>query len=142
MQRLINIYHTNRKVLLDNYENLDISDIHNILNYSADFIRFNDLELFEYNICEQILSILINKLTIGGSFMLCLYNIKNISRLYSSSVLPDQDFLHKIRDLKSIWSSDLLDSAVIKKYKEIEISKIQNDNQNHSVYITLTRKSI
>lgn len=142
MQRLINVYHNDNKNLLDNYENVDVSDIHNIINYSVDFIRFNDIGLFEYKISEQIIAILLNKLRLNGSLMLCLSDTKNISRLYADSAMSDHDFLDKIQNIRSIWSQDLLIKFIEDSHKDSYVSKIQRDHKNHLVYITITRKSL
>lgn len=142
MQRLLNVYHTANKHTIDNYENIDVSEIHNIVNHSVDFIKFNDLELFEYEICKQLLPILLIKLRLGGSIIIGLTNFRIISKLYSEAILSDDQLLLKINNVKSIWSKDLLIDKVKNSYKDIEISKIQNDNQNHIIYVTLTRRSI
>lgn len=142
MQRLVNVYHPERKNLLDNYDNVNISDIHNIVNHSVDFIKFNDLELFEYQICKQIFSIILSKLRLGGSLVIGITDYKIISKLYADTVLSDDEFLYKINNVKSVWSKDLVLDTIKASHKDIEINKIQNDNQNHIIYITLTRKSI
>lgn len=142
MQRLVNVYHPERKNLLDNYENVNISDVDNIVNHSVDFIKFNDLELFEYQICKQIFSIILSKLRLGGSLVIGITDYKIISKLYADTVLSDDEFLYKINNVKSVWSKDLVLDTIKVSHKDIEINKIQNDNQNHIIYITLNRKSI
>lgn len=142
MSRLINVYHSGRKNLLENYNNIDISDIGNIINHSSDLIRFDHLQLFEQKIAAQILSILINKLKLNGTLVISLFNIKNISRLYADLVLSDEQFIEKMQDCKSVWSIEFLKDFIDKNYKDIEITQIQYDNSKHLTYITAERKSL
>lgn len=142
MPRLINIVHRERKNILENYHNIDISDIDNIINYSADLIRFDHIQLFDQKTSEYVLSALISKLKLGGSLVVCLYNIQNITKLYVDLILSDEQFLSKIQDCKSIWSSEFFNDFISKRYAEVQVVKIQYDHPKHLTYITLERKSL
>lgn len=142
MSRLINVYHSNRKNILDNYNNIDISDIGNIINYSSDLIRFDNLQLFEQKIAEHILSVLITKLKLNGTLVICLSNIKSVSRLYADLAISDDKFLENILDCKSIWSIEFLNDFIANNHKDIQIIKIQYDNSKHLIYVTAERKSL
>lgn len=142
MSRLINVYHSGRKTLLENYNNIDISDISNIINYSSDLIRFDHLQLCEQKTAEQIISILITKLKLHGTIVITLSNIKNVSRLYADSILSDEQFLEKIKDCKSVWCVEFLKDFIEKNHKDIQITQIQYDNSKHLTYITAERKSL
>ena len=112
------------------------------LNYSSYFIKFDHLQLFEYNISQNIISILINKLRLGGSLVIGLFDIKLLSKLYSDNVIDDTKFLSNIKDIRSIWSIDQFNVHLSSNHKDTEITKIQTDTQQHIIYITLERKSI
>lgn len=138
MSRIINIYHTNHKNILKNYDNIDISEIHNIINYSTDFIRFDQPHLFDYTTSQNIIKTLIHKIKLNGHLMLGLLDTKIISRLYADNVLSDNNFIEKIQHCKSVWSIDLL-KDFISPMDYISINKIQNDNQNYILYVTIER---
>lgn len=142
MPRLINVYHQKKKILLDNYENVDIIDINNIINYSADFIKFDHLQLLNHTTSLSVLSCLINKLKLGGKILIGISNIKLISRMYADNILTDDGFLENIKDCHSIWSIDFLQDTIGVNHADIQITNIQYNNENHHNYITIERKSL
>lgn len=141
MARLINVC-VNNQQKLDRYENVNITDIDNIVNYSVDFIRFDFLQFFDYNTGQNILHTLINKLKLSGSVTLLISNYKTISRLYADSILSDGEFLEKIQNCRSVWSADFIYSLINQKYTDTHISKIQYDNNHNIIYVTIERKAL
>lgn len=142
MSKPINIYHAKYKTILENYNNIDIIDIDNIINYSSGFIKFDHLQSFEYDTSAKILTILFNKLKLGGVLLISIKNIKLLSKLYSDDVLSDNQFLEHIKPQQSVWSIDLINDFINKQQQGCLITKIQNDNQNHDIYITVERQNI
>lgn len=142
MHKPINIYHSKYKNILENYNNIDIIDIDNIINYSISFIRFDYLQLFDNDTSPRILAILLNKLKLGGVLMLSLSNTKIISKLYADNVLSDTEFLSYVKDQSSIWSIEFLYDFIKKNNQDYEITKIQNDSNNHKIYVSIERKNI
>lgn len=142
MPRIINVYHQKNKTILDNYENIDIIDIHNIINYSIDLIKFDNLQLFNYDTSNNILKVLINKLKLNGKLILSLSNIRLISRLYVDNALTDNEYLQYIKDCQSVWSIELIQYFIDTTCQEAQIISIQHNDQNHMTYITIERKSL
>lgn len=141
MARIINVCIDNKK-FLENYDNIPISDINNIINHSVDFIKFDYLQFFEYKIAQEVFGILINKLKLNGLLIIAISDFKNVARLYTDSVISDNKFLEKIYNCKSIWSTELLSDVINRNYQDIQLTKMQYDNENSLMYLTIERKSL
>lgn len=142
MSRIINIYDYNHKYTIENYNNININDIDNIINYSVDFINCGCLHYFDLTVSVSTISRLILKLRQKGSLLLSLPNTKLAAKNYANNILNDQDFLSIIQDQKSVLSFDQLKAWLTTNCKDILISKIDYDNSHYKINITLERVSL
>jgi hypothetical protein len=141
MNKIINIKIQNADQT--GFQNIHINEINNIPDYSVDVLRFAELNVLAYNLCETIIVQLLNK--IRPQTGICVIEILDMLALSNGYVNKMIDSAAMSQAIEKIHNSiGLIDiKNIIEKYNNTySIVKINKNPQNTTIAITLQRNSI
>ena len=104
MNRNINIYCDTAKDIIPNIDNINISKIKDIINFSVDYIYCGILEHIESDHLIRIFNELSDKIRIGGKLIIKFSDIKELSNRYISNTIDDSTFISCVKNKKQIIS--------------------------------------
>ena len=104
MNRNINIYCDTAKDIIPNIDNINISKIKDIINFSVDYIYCGILEHIESDYLIPIFNELSDKIRIGGKLIIKFSDIKELSNRYISNTIDDSTFISCVKNKKQIIS--------------------------------------
>jgi len=104
MNRNINIYCDTAKDIIPNIDNINISKITDIINFSVDYIYCGILEHIESDHLIRIFNELSDKIRIGGKLIIKFSDIKELSNRYISNTIDDSTFISCVKNKKQIIS--------------------------------------
>ena len=136
MKRLINLYNIKNKTSINGFTNVEINNLTDIINYSADHIFCGCLEYLEQDKIEQTILSILEKIRPQGYCVLSFMDMKQACRLYYQNSLSDPDLLALIKDHKSIVSYQSV-CDLIKKIDKFNI--IQTDFIDRNINIVIQR---
>lgn len=125
------------------FQNIHINEINNIPDYSIDVLRFAELNVLSYNLCETVLVQLLNK--IRPQTGLCVIEIIDMMALSSAYVNKTIDSATMSQTIEKINNSiGLIDiKNIVEKYNNTySVVKMNKNPQNTTIAITLKRNSI
>jgi predicted SAM-dependent methyltransferase len=141
MNRLINLYSIKKQEKIQGFDNIEISDLPNIINHSIDNIYCGCLEYFDVDSAIQAAKEIGNKIRPSGLISLSFTNLKHISRQYFQNVLSDNDMLELIKDVRSILSVKQIEQ-IFEHNEAFQIVKIEHSSNFFKTHITIKRKGI
>ena len=104
MNRNINIYCDTAKDIIPNIDNINISKITDIINFSVDYIYCGILEHIESDHLIRIFNELSDKIRIGGKLIIKFSDIKELSNRYISNTIDNDAFISCVKNKKQIIS--------------------------------------
>ena len=108
-----------------NTESVNISEINNIVNCSADYIVCYVLEYVDPNLSDNIIKVLLEKLRPGGYLLIAFTDFKFLSEKYSQSLVSDKDYMSNVFGKTNILSIEKITSCIVNdKYV---VSKIDGE---------------
>jgi predicted SAM-dependent methyltransferase len=141
MNRLINLYTIKKQEQIQGFDNIEISNLPNIVNHSVDHIYCGCIENFDTAIAVSTAEEIGKKIRPNGLLTLTINNLKHISRQYFNNGLADQDLLKLIDGVKSIFSIKQIES-IFEENKSFKIVKIEHSSNFFKIHITMKRISI
>jgi hypothetical protein len=141
MNRLINLYTVKKPEHIQGFDNVEISDLPNIINHSVDHIYCGCLEYFDDTAAISAAEEIGTKIRPNGLITFTINNLKHISRQYFNSALSDSDLLKLISGIKSIFSIKQI-SSIFQDNRSFKIVKIEHASNFFKTHITIQRVGI
>jgi predicted SAM-dependent methyltransferase len=141
MNKPINIYYNKHKNIIQEFDNIEINDIENIVNFSVSNIYCSCLNYFEKSIINAILVLLFKKLKPEGLLVISFTDLKESSKRYYENSISDEQLMENLLSHKSILSISAI-KKMIEDDPSVKIVKIDYDHQNLKINLTLQRISI
>lgn len=126
---------------MPDFQNVMLSDLDSIVNYSVDHICFYDLETLEAQQAESVLGIILNKVRPSGILTIGVTNTKKICRDYYMNSIDDLTYIKYHTNHRSVFSENKL-IQLIEKDKNIKIAKLEYTPDQLEVRITAQRVGI
>lgn len=125
MNRNINIYCDTAKDIIPNIDNINISKIKDIINFSVDYIYCGILEHIESDHLIHIFNELSDKIRIGGKLIIKFSDIKELSNRYISNTIDDSTFMSCVKNKKQIISLNSIYSIIdANSFRIIKVDRI------------------
>lgn len=125
MNRNINIYCDTAKDIIPNIDNINISKITDIINFSVDYIYCGILEHVESDHFIRIFNELSDKIRIGGKLIIKFSDIKELSNRYISNTIDDSTFMSCVKNKKQIISLNSIYSIIdANSFRIIKVDRI------------------
>ena len=124
------------KTSINGFTNVEINNINDIINYSADHVFCGCLNYMEMDSIEQILSVIFEKIRPQGYCTLSFVDMKQVCRSYYENSLSNKDLLDLIKDHKAILSYQNL-YELIEKTQSLKV--VQTDFSNNLINIVIQR---
>lgn len=125
MNRNINIYCDTAKDIIPNIDNINISKIKDIINFSVDYIYCGILEHIESDHLIRIFNELSDKIRIGGKLIIKFSDIKELSNRYISNTIDDPTFMSCVKNKKQIISLNSIYSIIdANSFRIIKVDRI------------------
>ena len=125
MNRNINIYCDTAKDIIPNIDNINISKITDIINFSVDYIYCGILEHIESDHLIRIFNELSDKIRIGGKLIIKFSDIKELSNRYISNTIDDPTFMSCVKNKKQIISLNSIYSIIdANSFRIIKVDRI------------------
>ena len=135
MNRNINIYCDTAKDIIPNIDNINISKITDIINFSVDYIYCGILEHIESDHLIRIFNELSDKIRIGGKLIIKFSDIKELSNRYISNTIDDSTFISCVKNKKQIISLNSIYPIIdTNSFRIIKVDRI-----DMTINITLER---
>lgn len=141
MNRSINLYTIKKPEQMQGFDNVEISDLPNIINHSVDHIYCGCLEYFDATTTIGTAEEIGEKIRPNGLITFTVNNLKHISRQYFNNALSDSDLLNLISGIKSVFSMKQI-SSIFEDNKSFRIVKIEHASNFFKTHITLQRIGI
>ena len=141
MNKPINIYYNKHKNTIQEFDNIEISDIENLVNFSVSNIYCECLNYFEKSMINAILPVLFKKLKPEGLVVISFADLKEASKKYYENSISDEQLMENLLSHKSILSISEI-KKMIEGDQSVKIVKIDYDQQNLKINLTLQRISI
>jgi predicted SAM-dependent methyltransferase len=141
MNKPINIYYNKHKNIIQEFDNIEINDIENIVNFSVSNIYCSCLNYFEKSMINAILMLLFKKLKPEGLIVISFTDLKESSKRYYENSISDEQLMENLLSHKSILSISAI-KKMIEDDPSVKIVKIDYDHQNLKINLTLQRISI
>jgi hypothetical protein len=141
MNRSINLYTIKKPEQMKGFDNIEISDLPNIINHSIDHIYCGCLEYFDATTTIGTAGEIGEKIRPNGLITFTTNNLKHISRQYFNNSLSDSDLLNLISGIKSVFSMKQI-SSMFEENKSFKIVKIEHSSNFFKTHITLQRIGI
>ena len=139
MRRMINLFTSTARVHMPNMNmnNVDISNLNSVINYSVDTIFGYIFEYISSNDFNKILPLILEKLRVGGDLVIRFHNFKKICDEYAKNQVSDIELLSMLQNKVNILSIDRISSSIDSKFV---ISKI--DYIDYHIVIIVQRKEL
>lgn len=125
MNRNINIYCDTAKDIIPNIDNINISKITDIINFSVDYIYCGILEHIESDHLIRIFNELSDKIRIGGKLIIKFSDIKELSNRYISNTIDNDAFISCVKNKKQIISLNSIYSIIdANSFRIIKVDRI------------------
>jgi len=125
MNRNINIYCDTAKDIIPNIDNINISKITDIINFSVDYIYCGILEHIESDHLIYIFNELSDKIRIGGKLIIKFSDIKELSNRYISNTIDNDTFISCVKNKKQIISLNSIYSIIdANSFRIIKVDRI------------------
>ena len=92
MSRNINIC-INKQLFqnINGFENIDINNLNSVVNYSTNTMLVDNFNLWETENFQDTLSLILNKIAVGGQMVLRFIDAKLLAKKYVENSINDQD---------------------------------------------------
>jgi hypothetical protein len=138
MSRNINLYNSQAGQNLDGFDNIPLSKLDDIINYSVDILFYREMNSLEPDQKNQTLSVMLQKIRTGGSLVLKFVDSKILSKMYWDNQITPQEFMEKISNNKNITTPEEINEVVNKD--EFVLSRIEH--KEDQILVSINRKEI
>ena len=123
--------------------NLNINEISNIANYSAEVLIFEELNKIKYEISNNVLSMLIEKLRPGsGVLILDILDTNSLFSSYINKIIHTKNMSDIISNISSVYGVIDIKEYVKQFGASLTILKIEKNTNNHTLRITIQRNTV
>jgi len=123
--------------------NLNINEISNIANYSAEVLIFEELNKIKYEISNNVLSMLIEKLRPGsGILILDILDTNSLFSSYINKIIHTKNMSDIISNISSVYGVIDIKEYVKQFGASLTILKIEKNTNNHTLRITIQRNTV
>lgn len=138
MNRNINLYNSRAEQNLDGFDNIPLSKLEDIVNYSVDILFYREMNSLESDQKNQILSLMLQKIRTGGVLILKFVDSKILSKMYWDNQISPQAFMDKISNNKTITTPEEINETINKD--EFILSRIEH--KEDQILVSINRKEI
>lgn len=138
MSRNINLYNSRAEQSLDGFDNIPLSKLEDIVNYSVDILFYREMNSLEPDQKNQILSLMLQKIRTGGILILKFVDSKILSKMYWDNQISPQAFMDKISNNKTITTPEEINETINKD--EFVLSRIEH--KEDQILVSINRKEI
>lgn len=138
MSRNINLYNSQAEQNLDGFDNIPLSKLDDIVNYSVDILFYREMNSLEPDQKSQILNTMLQKIRTGGSLVLKFVDSKILSKMYWDNQITPKVFMDKISNNKNITTPEEINEVVNKD--EFILSRIEH--KEDQILVSINRKEI
>ena len=125
------------------FQNIHINEINNIPDYSVDILRFAELNVLSYNLCETVLVQLLNKIRPQtGQCIIEIIDMLTLSNAYVNKMIDSATMSQSIEKIHNSIGLIDIKNIIEKHNNSYSISKINKNPQNTTLIINLKRNSI
>jgi predicted SAM-dependent methyltransferase len=141
MNKPINVFYNKHKNIIEAFDNIEISDIENLVNFSVSNIYCECLNYFEKPMINSILSVLFKKLKPEGLLVISFADLKETSKRYYENSISDEELVGNLLNHKSILSIPEI-KRITESDQSVKIIKIDYNHSNLKINLTFQRVSI
>ena len=138
MSRNINLYNSQAEQNLDGFDNIPLSKLDDIVNYSVDVLFYREMNSLEPDQKSQILNTMLQKIRAGGSLVLKFVDSKILSKMYWDNQITPKVFMDKISNNKNITTPEEINEVIDKD--EFILSRIEH--KEDQILVSINRKEI
>jgi hypothetical protein len=138
MSRNINLYNSQVEQNLDGFDNMPLSKLDDIVNYSVDILFYREMNSLEPDQKNQILNLMLQKIRTGGVLILKFVDSKILSKMYWDNQISPQAFMDKISNNKNITTPEEINEVINKN--EFVLSRIEH--KEDQILVSINRKEI
>jgi hypothetical protein len=123
--------------------NLNINEISNIANYSAEVLIFEELNKIKYDISNNVLGMLLEKLRPGsGVLILDILDMNNLCASYSNKILDTKNMSNILNNISSAYGIVEIKEYIKQFGASLSILKIEKNINNYTLRITIQRNAV
>lgn len=123
--------------------NLNINEISNIVNYSAEVLIFEELNKIKYDISNNVLGMLLEKLRPGsGVLILDILDMNNLCSSYSNKILDTKNMSNILNNISSAYGIVEIKEYIKQFGASLSILKIEKNVNNYTLRITIQRNAV
>jgi|688.fasta_scaffold300938_2 hypothetical protein len=138
MSRNINLYNSQVEQNLDGFDNMPLSKLDDIVNYSVDILFYREMNSLEPDKKNRILSLMLQKIRTGGILILKFVDSKILSKMYWDNQISPQAFMDKISNNKNMTTPEEINEVINKD--EFVLSRIEH--KEDQILVSINRKEI
>lgn len=138
MKRQVNITHNAINSTMSSVDNINLSNLDNIVNCSIDTLFCNILEYIPSQDMASLIPKLLDKIRKGGSIVIRFSNFKKICIEYINQIIDDTTIFKELQAKQQILSMDSILSLL--REHTFVVNKI--DQENNIITILAERTSI
>jgi len=123
--------------------NLNINEISNIANYSAEVLIFEELNKIKYDISNNVLGMLLEKLRPGsGVLILDILDMNNLCASYSNKILDTKNMSNILNNISSAYGIVEIKEYIKQFGASLSILKIEKNINHSTLRITIQRNAV
>lgn len=138
MSRNINLYNSQTEQNLDGFQNMPLSKLDEIVNYSVDILYYKDVNQLESDKKNTTLEAILQKIRVGGRLVLKFVDSKIVSKMYWDNQISPQAFIDKICNNKNITTPEEINELLNKQ--EFTLSRIEH--KEDQILVSIIRKEV
>ena len=117
MSRNINIC-INKQLFqnINGFENIDINNLNSVVNYSTNTMLVDNFNLWETENFQDALSLILNKIAVGGQMVLRFIDAKLLAKKYVENSINDQEFMLYTSAIKCVLTVETICNCLDKNF--------------------------
>jgi hypothetical protein len=136
MNKRINVIQNDSQTI-ENFENVNISKIDSIFNYSCEILICQYFSIFDESICNQALEILLDKIRPKGQIVLGIMNLYDICSDFVNKKISNEVFFTNIKNIHNHIGVEDIISYISSFPENFILTNISKNNYHH--HITIVR---
>lgn len=117
MSRNINIC-INKQLFqnINGFESIDINNLNSVVNYSTNTMLVDNFNLLETENFQDVLSLILNKIAVGGQMVLRFIDAKLLAKKYAENSINDQEFMLYASAIKCVLTVENICNCLDKNF--------------------------
>jgi hypothetical protein len=138
MSRNIYLYNSEIEQNLNGFDNIVLSQLDDIVNYSVDILFYKDINALEADKKIETLNLILQKVRVGGNLVIKFIDSKILSKMYWDNQISPSVFIEKICNNKNITTPEEINEILDKD--EFTLSRVEH--KEDQVLVTITRTEV